>query len=154
LNDEWDSRLKSFYDISGPSENSIESRQPSSDGTKTIEFGSASEHWKLLGNVIKVPQPNTFSNLDWALIQIECPDFKAFIRESAETPRKIDRIAEALLSRKKSAVHVLMSSSGLTTGTLTTSPSYIQLSNSTAFQEMWTVQLDGPLREYKILGSV
>ena len=84
--------------------------------------------------------------MDWALVRIDCVDFRSSLSELLETPR-IEHVQASLNGAK--TVHAVTGSSGCLAGCITGSSTFMQLPESTAFQEVWTVQLDGPLREQR-----
>jgi hypothetical protein len=99
---------------------------------------------KYLGRIFAISLQTTTTNLDWALVRIECADFRSSISETIEIPRN-DHIEPPWKGAK--TVHAITGSSGSLAGRITGSSTFIQLPGSTAFQEVWAVQLDGPLRE-------
>ena len=63
-----------------------------------------------------------------------------------ETPRT--KHVKASLNGAK-MVHAITGSSGCLAGRITGSSTFMQFPERTAFQEVWTVQLGGPLREQR-----
>jgi hypothetical protein len=99
---------------------------------------------KYLGRIFAISLPTTTTNLDWALVRIECADFRSSLSDTIDIQRS-DHIEPPWKGAK--TVHAITGSSGNLVGRITGSSTFIQLPGSTAFQEVWAVKLDGPLRE-------
>jgi len=99
---------------------------------------------KFLGRLAFNAQITKCQNLDWALISLECEDFKSL---SDFQTRNIQKILTP--PQNTSPVEVIMPSNGATNGTISAGSVFVQLPNSVAFQEMWTVKLEKPARESK-----
>jgi hypothetical protein len=91
-------------------------------------------------------QQTATTNLDWALVRIDCVNFRSSLSELLETPR-IEHVEASLNGAK--TVLAITGSRGYLAGRITGSSTFMQLPETTAFQEVWTVQLDGPLRELR-----
>jgi hypothetical protein len=103
------------------------------------------EPLKLLGHISAMSQPTRTANLDWALIHIDSADFNSSIIVSSKIDR-VRNVAVTLTGRRR--VEALTASNGCVIGILTGSSTFVQLPDSSAFQEMWAVQLDGPLGRF------
>jgi len=101
----------------------------------------------VLGRLSTISHGNNMSNLDWALVGLEKAKFST-LSDNLEVSTYIVGIAPS-----KAAVSVVTGSNGIINGTISESLTFMQLPNSIAFQEMWTVRLDGAICEWKILSS-
>jgi hypothetical protein len=101
----------------------------------------------VLGRLSTISHANNTSNLDWALVGLEKAEFST-LSGNLEVSTCIVGIAPS-----KAAVSVITGSNGIINGTISGSLTFMQLPNSIAFQEMWTVRLDGAICEWKILSS-
>jgi hypothetical protein len=96
-----------------------------------------------LGSLSATSKESHRSNLDWALVKIHEPSLFWSLYQSSNFPF-IQEVVQRL--RDRSAVQVI-TASNIIQGYINGNATFIQLPNSIEFQEMWTVQLDGPLRE-------
>jgi hypothetical protein len=85
------------------------------------------------------------SDLDWAVVYLEGADIFSRIKLATKFP-SFQNVICALRGTK--TVQVFTESDAATDRKITGTPTFIQVPHSIAFQEMWTVQLDGPLREW------
>jgi hypothetical protein len=97
-----------------------------------------------LGRLAALSEASRASNLDWALIRIDST-ITPLIHQSPQSIRT-RRVAQNPPGKAK--IKVLRSTDCYIQGTITGCSTFMQLPNSIAFQEMWTVQLDGSLSEY------
>ncbi|KIM96249.1 hypothetical protein OIDMADRAFT_59318 [Oidiodendron maius Zn] len=101
------------------------------------------EPLQFLGRVAAMSRSTATSNLDWAVIHLECVDPFSWINTVKSFP-PVQSIAYTLSETKK--VQVVTASNGTIDGKITGTPTFMQVPQSIAFQEVWVVQLDGPLR--------
>jgi hypothetical protein len=101
----------------------------------------------VLGRLSTMSHADNTSNLDWALVKLEKAEFSAF-SANLEVSTCITGIAPS-----KAAVSVITGSNGIINGTISGSLTFMQLPNGIAFQEMWTVRLDGEICEWRILSG-
>jgi hypothetical protein len=102
------------------------------------------EPLRFLGRVAAMSRSTSTSNLDWALIHLECTDTFSGINPSTKFPL-LQSVVYTLPGTKM--VQVFTASNAAMNGKITGTPTFMQAPHSIAFQEMWTVQLNGPLRE-------
>jgi hypothetical protein len=99
---------------------------------------------RFLGRIAAMSRSTSTSDLDWALIRLECTDIFSWINPSTILPL-LQGIVDTLPRTK--LIQVFTASNGAMNGKITGTPTFMQAPHSIAFQEMWTVQLDGPLGE-------
>lgn len=109
------------------------------------EESGAKEPLRFLGRVAAVSRSTTASNLDWAVIRLECADLFSWINPETDVPL-LQNVVNTLRETRK--VKVFTPFNAATDGKITGTPTFMQVPHSIAFQEMWTVKLNGPLREY------
>jgi hypothetical protein len=100
----------------------------------------------LLGTSSAISKPFITNNLDWLLIDID--DNCVTSMEERLNHQWIGSIVREVSARTK--ILALTASNGSLSGFISANSTYMQLPNSSVFQEMWTVQLDGPLRKLSI----
>jgi len=105
---------------------------------------STERHLELIGRLSATSQSTSSNNLDWALIQIDREELIYSVGQVSKFPH-VKSVIHAPWERK--SVQIVTSSNGITNGVITGSKTYMRLPNSMALQEMWAVQLDGPLSE-------
>jgi hypothetical protein len=101
------------------------------------------EMLEVLGPLSKISIATDTHNLDWALVEITSPEILALHSQRLPFSRVKNTIDT--LPQQSSSITVITPSNGKTIGIITTNPTFMQLPTSIAFQEVWTVQLDGPL---------
>jgi hypothetical protein len=97
-----------------------------------------------LGRLAVLSEASQTRDLDWALIRIDSP-LPPSIRQSPKNNRT-QSVARDLPGKAK--IQVMTTTEYIIQGTITGCSTFMQLPYSVAFQEMWSVQLDGPLSEY------
>jgi len=108
-----------------------------------------------LGYPLIISVPTESENADWAICGLS-PPF-GFDSESHKCINgqlgaiKVTSIVET--PHSKAAVLTITGSNGAIRGTISGNISFVQLAGSTAFQEMWTVRLEGPLRQHTAIHS-
>ena len=109
-----------------------------------------------LGHALIISVPTESENADWALFGLSPP----FGIDSESLKKctngqlgaiKVTGIVET--PHSKAAVLIITGSNGAIRGTISGNLSFVQLAGSTAFQEMWTVRLEGPLRKHTTIDS-
>jgi len=118
---------------------------PDAIKNEKIKIEAAEVPLKRLGPIIAMSQATKSSNLDWALIRIECPNLRSSLLRISQN-LQVQHIKASL--RGAEDVQTITSSSGCLSGRIAGSSTFMQLPASTAFQEVWTVQLDGSLRKF------
>lgn len=111
---------------------------------KSSEEYTVKEPLRFLGRVVAISRCTSTSNLDWAVIRLECRDIFSRINVGTQFPL-LHNVIDTLHQTKK--VQVFTAFEATTEGKITGTPTFMQVPYSIAFQEMWTVQLDGLLRE-------
>lgn len=111
---------------------------------KLKEENATKEPLRFLGRVAAMSRSTNTSDLDWAVVHLEGADIFSGIKLATKF-RSFQNVVYALRGTK--AVQVFTESDAATDGKITGTPTFMQVPHSIAFQEMWTVQLDGPLRE-------
>jgi hypothetical protein len=99
-----------------------------------------------LGRMSAISQNTNTSNLDWALIQLDRQDVLSTVSKVPQFG-PVQSFVKSMPARGK--VQVITASNGILKGTIFGIPTFMQQPYSVAFQEMWTVRLDGPLRKYR-----
>jgi hypothetical protein len=102
---------------------------------------------EILGPLSKVSTLTDARNFDWALVEITSLEIFYLYSQKTSVPR-VQSIINSL-PQQSTIVTAMMKSNGRTMGIISTNPTLMQLPPSIAFQEMWTVQLDGPLGVYE-----
>ena len=82
-------------------------------------------------------------NLDWGLVEID-DKYTTFITKPTNHPH-----VRSLVGQVSARVNILAltANQGFVTGFLSSNPTYMQFYDSSVFQEVWTVKLDGTLRK-------
>lgn len=97
-----------------------------------------------LGHLAALSEASNTRDLDWALIRIDSSLLPSIYR----APKNIRIQSLARDPPGKIKVKVITTTKSIIQGTTTGSSTFMQLPHGVAFQEMWTVQLDGPLSEH------
>lgn len=118
------------------------SLSPIPDENRTQE--TTERHLELIGRMSTTSQSTSSNNLDWALIQIDRQELIYSVGQISKFPYVKDVIRTPW---ERKSVQIVTSSNGITNGIITGSQTYMRLPHSIALQEMWAVQLDGPLSE-------
>jgi hypothetical protein len=106
---------------------------------------SATEHFlSPLGPLKTLSIASKTSDLDWALIHIESPLPRSIYQSNKNI--NIQSVAQVPLGKTK--IQAITSTECSIEGIITGGSTFMQLPHSVAFQEMWSVQLNGPLSEY------
>jgi hypothetical protein len=97
-----------------------------------------------LGRLAALSEASQTSDLDWALIRIDSP----LPPSIWQSPKNLRTQSVARDPPGKAKIQVMAATEYIIQGTITGCSTFMQLPHSVAFQEMWSVQLDGPLSEY------
>jgi hypothetical protein len=99
---------------------------------------------RFLGRMSAISQKSDSKNLDWALIHLDRQEALSSLGNFS----RIGHVQSFVTSLPERArVQAITSSSGIIKGTIFGVPTFMQQPHSVAFQEMWTVRLEGPLRK-------
>jgi hypothetical protein len=117
-----------------------------------IKQGASSQHdvqmeanGKFLGRMSAISHTDNTNNFDWALIKLDRKEILSSVGEPSQFG-PIQSFVKSMPARAR--VQVITASSGIVKGTIFGIPTFMQQPRSVAFQEMWTVRLDGPLSKY------
>ena len=105
---------------------------------------------EVLGYALSVSIPTESQDADWSLIRLCLPlsfDLNSLEKSTIGQSGAIRVKGIVETSPSKGTVLIITGSNGLISGTISGNLSFVQLGSSTAFQEMWTVHLEGPLCE-------
>ena len=109
-----------------------------------------------LGHALIISVPNESENSDWAIIGLLPPfglDLESLKKCVDGQPGAITVTCIVRTAHSKAAVLIFTGSNGVIRGVISGNLSFVQLAGSTAFQEMWTVRLEGPLRKHTTIHS-
>jgi len=98
---------------------------------------------KFLGRMSAISQSNNMNNLDWALIQLVRKEVLSSVSKLSRCG-PVQSFAKSMLARANVQA---ITSSGIMKGTIFGIPTFMQQPCNIAFQEMWTVRLNGRLRK-------
>lgn len=98
-----------------------------------------------LGRMAAISKNTNTNNLDWALIRLDRQDILSSVSRSSPFGY-VETFVKSMPARAN--VQAITASSGILQGTIFGMPTFTQEPYSVAFQEMWTVRLDGPLSKY------
>jgi hypothetical protein len=106
----------------------------------------------VLGRLSTVSHTDNTSNLDWALVELRIPEISPHILAHVSGGLEVSTCMVGI-APTEAAVLVITGSNGIMRGTMSRSLTFMQLPNTVAFQEMWTVRLDGIVCEWNTLSS-
>lgn len=82
-------------------------------------------------------------NLDWGLVEID-DKYTTFMTKPTNHPHVRSLVRQV---SERANILALTANQGFITGFLSSNATYMQLPDSSVFQEVWTVKLDGTLRK-------
>lgn len=144
------SKIISDAPESSPSVSHEELQQNSDDDEAKDQFVviddvEKSKTLEAVGRLVKLSTNGPHPDLDYALIEIQRPDFPTFnCIQLSETTLLVPKQVVKIKSQNTSII-TATGSSGVLKGILSGTPSFLKSPSSTIFQEVWTVRLDGKL---------
>ena len=98
---------------------------------------------KQLGMLSAISTSSAICNLDWVLVEIDDIN-TSFITKPTNHPHVRSLVRQV---SERANILALTATQGSITGFISSNATYMQLSNSSSFQEVWTIHLDGLLRK-------
>ena len=102
---------------------------------------------EFVGRLAKLSTDGPHPDLDYALIEIQRPDFPTFNRIQLSETTSIIPWQVAQIKLQNTSIITVTGSSGVLKGILSGTPSFLKSPSSQLFQVVWTVRLDGKLAQ-------